>query len=226
MSAQPKFSSQDKTDILRNLPEGTTRIQVTTSKGRTCWKRPEEVGLKDILVFNAKGEPVVMRGNPGRKARVVLDPLNDHIAEVLEAKAEHLKEDPLLGAVRNNPDADDVLNIVMAGLAGEAASLEFERQEAERHGRDTSTLSLRRANILKATGEMWIKRREKIESGLVDLDNPAFEIVFGFMLETFRGVMVASGMRPEQIETVFSKLSKQLQDGWKTEAKARMREGR
>ena len=53
---------------------------------------------------------------------------------------------------------------------------------------------------------------------------PSFQIVFSFMLETVRGSLEDAGARPEFIETIFTKLSKRLDDGWKEEAKARVKE--
>ena len=226
MPSARKLSAPDKARILRGLPQGTERVQVVDSKGKTCWRKVDAVQGKDTILFGNDGNPVVMRGTPGRRKKPQLEAVNDNIAEVLEAKAEHLKDDDLTSAIAENPDSDSVLDIIMRDLAQEAASLEFERREAERNGRDTSTYSLRRANILKATGEMFIKRREKIESGMLDIDAPVFEVVFGFMLETFREALEESGTRPELIETVFAKLGKRLREGWKQEAKARMREAR
>ena len=223
MATQRKLTASDQLRVLRNLPEGATRVQVIDDKGKTCWKRPDDVGRLDTIVFNNSGDPVIMRGRPGRKAKPQLEPINDNVAETVEAKREHLREDALTRAVEDNPESDTILDIVMRELAGEASSLEFERMEAERNGRDTSTYSLRRANILKATGEMWLKRKEKVEAGMLDIDSPAFEILFTFMLETFREAMEDSGMRPELVETTFAKLSKRLEAGWKPEAKARMR---
>jgi len=226
MPAAKKLNATAKSRVLASLPHDTTRVQVVDEKGKTCWKKPTEVGTQDQIVFNSHGDPVVMKGTPGRKAKPSLEPVNENVGEIMEAKEEHFKEDELLTAIKDNPEADDVLDIVMVGLAQEAASLEFERREAERQGKDTSTYSLRRANILRATGEMWIKRKEKIEAGMLDMDSPAFEALFGFILETFKDTMTECGLREELMETVFAKLGKRIGDGWKSEAKARMKESK
>lgn len=226
MPAAHKLSTQDKDRILRNLPQGTTRVQVVNPKGKTAWRKPADVGPQDQIMFNGAGDPVVMRGSPGRKRKVELEPINDNVAEIVEAKADHMANDELSSAVAANPDADNVLDIVMRELSNEAASLQFERQEAEREGRDTSQYSLRRARILQSVGDMFLKRKEKLDAGMLDIEAPAFEILFSFMLETMRESMVEAGLRPEIIETTFAKLGKRLENGWREEAKARMREGK
>ena len=224
MPAQRKLSAQDKARLLRNLPEGTTRIQVVDSNGKTSWKKPADVDLQDQITLNNDGEPIVMRGQPGRKAKIALPPADDAVAEIQEAKSEHFRDDPLTTIVAKDPEADEVLNLVMTGLAEEAASLEFERQEAERKGKDTSTYSLRRGNLLKLTGELWLKRRERLQEGHIDMDSPAFQALFSLLLETLKGAMEDAGVRTEHVETTFTKLAKRLNDRWKQEAKARMKE--
>lgn len=223
MATARDLNQSDKAYVLRNLPEGTTRVQVVDEKGKQVWRRPSDVGKRDQIMFNGKGEPIVMRGTPGRKAAPKLEPLNDGVAEVVEAKEHHLNNDALTGIISVDPDDGNVLDTVMRELAQEAASLEFERKEAERLGNDTSTYSLRRARILQSIGDMHLQRKKMAESGGVDLDSKGFEAVFAYTLETLREAMKDSGARGELIETVFARIGKILENGWKEEAKARAR---
>jgi hypothetical protein len=222
MPAARQLSTNEKHTVLRNLPEGTTRVQVIDEKGKQAWRKPDDVVKTDNIVFGNNG-PVVMKGTPGRKAAPKLEPVNDNIAEVIEAKEYHLENDPLTALVQADPDQADVLDAVMVELAREASSLEFERKEAERNGNDTSTYSLRRARILQAVGDMHLQRKKLADSGGVDLDSNGFEAVFGYALETFREAMGNSGVRPELIETTFAKLGKVLESGWKEEARIKAR---
>jgi hypothetical protein len=224
MSAARQLTQSDKQRALKNLPPGTTRVQVRDENGKQAWRKPEEVKTADQLIFNNSG-PVVMMGKPGRKTRPQLEPISDNIAEVIEAKELHLKEDNLTLAL-TNPDDDGVLDIVMRELSQEAASLEFERFEAERNGRDTSGYSLRRARILQAVGDMFLKRKEKLEAGKLDLDSPGARALFTFLLETVRGALTDCGVRGEVIETTFAKLGKRLDDAWMAEARLKMREAK
>jgi hypothetical protein len=125
---------------------------------------------------------------------------------------------------KDNPESDAVFNSLMMGLSTEITSLEFERKEAERKGEDTSNISAKRVRAIKTMTDAWLKKREKVDSGSIDMEGAAFKALFSFTLETVRGAMNDSGMRAEHIETVFAKLSKRLADGWAEDAKARMRE--
>jgi hypothetical protein len=215
--------------VLKAIEKDVTRIQVIDKSGRTCWRKPSEVEYGDTPVINGNGDPVLMRGSIGRKPKnqtVKRQPVNEGAADLVKAKERHFKTDKLLKALKRDPESDAVLDIVMMALAEEACSLSFERREAELKGADTSSLSLRRSKILKSIGETWLKRREKIEVGGLDIESQPFQIVFGFLMETLREVMKESGVRQEHVETVFSRLGKRLSSGWKDEAKARIREGK
>jgi len=223
MSAAKSQTRDDKRRILASLPPETKRVQVIGTDGRQHYKRPEDVDVDtDQIALGADGKPVIMRGRPGRKPKVHLQPVSSGVQEVVEARDEHVASSPLLGAAKVNPEGEEVLNEIIAAMAEEAAAVEFERLEAERHGTPTSNISAKRARILKGMADTYLKRRDKGEGG-VDMDSPAFEAVMGFMFETIQGVMKDSGMRKEHIETVFAKLSKVLDDSWKAEAQARMK---
>jgi hypothetical protein len=223
-SAKKGQTREDRRRIIASLPPETKRVQVISSDGRTQYKRPDEVSIdSDEIILAADGTPVIMRGRPGRRPKVALQPVTQNIAEVQEARGEHVEGDPLLTAARGNPEGDEVLNSIIVAMAEESAAVEFERLEAERHGVPTSNISAKRARILKGMADTYLKRRDKID-GEIDLDSKTFEVLFGFILETVKDTMSATGMRPELIETVFSKLGKTLNDSWKAEATARMKQ--
>jgi len=165
-----------------------------------------------------------MRRKPGRKSKSSLKAVTPQIAEVEQARIEHMSTDALRRAARKDADSDDVFSALIAAMAEEAASIDFDKAEAARHGGDTATLSSKRARILKGMADTWLKRKQQIEGGVIDLDSPAFQALFGLILETFKGAMLDSGARPELIETTFAKLVASLSDdGWKQDAKVRMK---
>lgn len=225
---QPQTRSQ-KDRILAALPPGTARVQVLTEEGKTAWRSPDPtnpnfVCLSDQIVIKTNGEPITMKGQPGRKAKIELEAVSENVAEILEAKEQALEQNELVTAIKDNPEGDAALNYVVEAMAEEAASLEFERNEAERKGEDTSHLSMRRARVLKALGDTLLRRREKLSASSLDLDGKAFEVTFKFLMETLRLTLDKDcNIRSEQIETIFTKFSKRIGDGWKEEAKARMR---
>ena len=221
--ARRKKQVQDHSTILANLPPGTARVAVMDDTGKQVWKEPHAVLLTDTICFKSNGEVKTMSGQPGRKPKVQLLPASDVIAEQVKQKGKLMRNDEIVRSVKGSPDSDEVLNFIIEGLAEEAASMRFEREEAERKGLDTSRLSVRRVDALKKTADVWLKRREQIADKALDLEGAAFQIVFAFLMETIRESLVESGMRPEMVETVFTKLGKKLDESWKAEAKARMK---
>ncbi len=202
-------------------------MQVIDANGKQVYKKPLDVDASmDEIVLNSEGAPIVMRGKPGRKSKNSLKAVTPQIAEVEQARAEHLSTDPLRRAAKRNAEGEDVFNALIAAMAEEAASVEFDKAETARHGGDTATLSSKRARILKGMADTWLKRKQQVAGGSIDLDSPAFKALFGMILEMFKAAMVESGSRPEHIETVFAKLVASLgQESWKQEARARMKAG-
>lgn len=222
---------KNRDEILALIPEGAARVKVIDEKGHERWRDIEEnldniLDTDDIVVIG--GVPQITRSQPGRRKKAPRpkppEPSNAVVAEIRELKRIFIEEDELLERLDDAPDSEDILHLVMRGFAQEAASLLFERSEAERQGNETSQLSIRRINALKALGETWIKRKEQLSGKTIDMASPAFARLFGFMLETFREVMHAGGIPRDQAETVFSRLSNRMRDEtWELEAVKRMK---
>jgi hypothetical protein len=222
----PRQTKEDREYILANLPGGVRRVQVIEPSGKQVYKRPDDVDTTlDQIMLASDGTPICMRGKPGRKKKPALKPVTPQIAEVEQAREEHLAQDHLRREARADAESDNVLNGILAAMADEAAAIEFERAEAARHGQDTANHSSKRARVLKAMADTWLKRKQQMEGGLVDLDSPAFAALFAFLLETFKEAMAGAGTRHEHIETIFAKLVSQLGDeAWREEAKTRMKD--
>lgn len=148
---------------------------------------------------------------------------NVQVAEVRAVRKKRHGSDNLLKEVKRNPGGDAVFDSIMMSLSEESELIEFERDKLVQTGRPVDHLTDQRVKVLKLIAEAWLKRKQKSGSG-VDLDSPAFNVVAGFMLETFRGALEDGGARPEFIETIFAKLSKRLTDSWKEEALVRIKE--
>jgi len=221
----------DRDDILALIPDDAKRVKVRTEKGHEKYRDISE-GLDTILptdeIVLVSSKPVTMKSAPGRKKKAPLPKappaVNQTVAQLQIAKQAFLDRDPLLQQIERGVDGEDVLHLVMRGFAQESASLEFERQEAERNGRETSQLSIRRINALKALGETWIKRKEQLAGKVIDMESPAFAQLFEFMLETFREAMLKGNVPRDQAETVFSRLSERMgDDTWEQEARNKMK---
>jgi hypothetical protein len=210
------------------VPDGARRVRVTDEKSKCCWRSLDEVLNSDVLDLTPQGQPQWMFGAVGRPKQhrtisEVADPVSELVGNLMVIKQANLRSDSVTLAAESTPESPEVLNQVILAIAEEAASLRFERQEAERKGVDTSVFSMRRVQALKAIGDTWIKRKEQIQQQSVDMDSPAFSELFRFISETFAKAMEAAGVRQELSDTVFAQFSKLLnEDDWKTEAKSRM----
>ena len=215
----------DREYILKNLPDGTKRVQVVNSQGQQNYKRPEDVDVvHDEIILAADGSPVIMRGKPGRRARTVLVPPTPEIAEVCVARDEHVENDQISKEVRKDAEGNPIMDLVLAGMASEASALEFERTELERNGKDTTNVSVKRARVLKGIADIWLKRKTITEGGLIDLDSPVFTALFSHIVNTFKDSMKTAGARSELIEATLTGILKSLQeDAWKEDAKIKMR---
>lgn len=230
MGAQKQDPARDQ--ILALIPDDATRVKVLDEKGHERYRDVTGGDFSAILpsdeIVVISGKPVTMKGKPGRRKKTPTPkappPVNQTVATLQAAKAAFFDNDPLLQQIDTGVESEDILHLVMRGFAQEAASLNFERIEAERNGKETSQLSIRRINALKALGETWIKRKEQLSARTIDLESPAFVKLFEFMLETFREAMLQGNVPRDQAETVFARLSDRMDDDtWEQEARNRMR---
>lgn len=214
-----------RADLIARIPPSATRVRVLTAKGAQKYKGINDLADSDEIQTNKLGDPIVMKGAPGRKAPgvVALGPANATVGLLLTRKQSSLDTDPVLQKTRKDPDSPDVLHEVIVGLSEEAASLKFERDEAAREGKDTSGLSAKRVQALRAVGDTWLKRMDQMAGKTIDMDSLGFQALFKFLMETLREAMNSAKMRDEQIETVFAKFAAMVNDEWKVEAKNRMK---
>ena len=141
-------------------------------------------------------------------------------AQTPQPTALNYQNDEVMTQVRNDPESLDVLHSVMMGLAEEAAAMAQARVSLEAQGKNTSNVSAKRVTALRAIGDTWMKRKEQLGGQSLDLEGVAFKRVFGFTMETFRKFSPVD-IRPEQIEVIFAKLAKLLDEDWIKEMKKR-----
>jgi len=209
------------------VPEGALRIRILNEKGKSQWRKVTEVLPSDTVELGASGQPQWMRHQIGRPSKTKslheeLPPINPLVGDLIRVKEAGMRSDPIILVAEANPQSSEVLDQIVLGIAEEAASLRFERQEAERQGLETSVFSMRRVASLKSLADTWIKRKEQIQNQTIDLDSPAFQAVFQFISETYARAMAAASVRPELADSVVAQFAKLLDDEWKNEAKSRM----
>lgn len=225
------FLDMDEYGVMRFngyvIPPEANRIKVIDTKGKIKLRRLGDLQQGDTPSLDDDGLPIIIEGRigkPPKKLDDAIPPASPMIGDILKIKEGHLRNDPIIQAAENSPESAELLNQVVLAIGEEAASLRFERMEAERRGGDTSTLSMRRVAALKAIGDTWIKRKEQLQSRLIDLESPAFQTLFQYITETFTRAMQSAGLRQELADSVINHFVKMLDDGWKAEAKTRMKE--
>jgi len=214
---------EEREQVLAAIPPLAARIQVRLPDGKVVYRKIGEVEDSDEVCVTVDGKPVVMFRPPGRPNKGHLLPVSHQVADIVQAKDFHLIVNDLVKATQNNPEADSVFNLLMQELSKEITRLDFTIQELDRRGKPSADISSRRVRAIKQMSDAWLKRKERTDAGNIDLDSFAFQHLFKYILETFRLAVQDAGTRPEQIETIFSKLSNRLSDGWNEEAKLKMK---
>lgn len=219
---------EKREEYLNTLPPTATRVRVLDKYNQLKVRKLGELEDTDRLVLDKNGNVIFLESQLGRPSSKTPppnapQPVNQAAADYVSRKRDTLKKDPVKQVAEKNPESSEVLQQVIVGLADEAASLAFERQEAESRGSETSQISIRRVNALKAIGDTWLKRKEVAGAQAIDFNSPSFKALFGFILETVKECMVEAGTRPEMVDTVFSKISGKVKDGWIEEARSRMK---
>jgi hypothetical protein len=171
-------------DLLALIPTNAVRVKVQAANGNCFWRAisfEEDGTLLGILdedsILMCHGKPLTMSTKPGRKRKTqAKNPTVRRNAMYQKLKTRFLRRNALLRSIEERIETEPgkVSLLVMHGLAQEIASLEFDRQQAEAEGRETSQISLRRMNALKSLGEMLTKY-PKLTPEVNEPDDPSAE---------------------------------------------------
>jgi hypothetical protein len=126
-------------------------------------------------------------------------------------KKDVIKEDPLLKGLIRDEGTFELLDIVIAEMAEEGASLKYERLKKEFDDEPTDRISLRRANILKMITDALIQKRNLALSDFVNLRSPQWQVVFSELMDKVRITFTELGYSSEQMELFFEKLQNNLE---------------
>jgi len=222
------FDPEDE-EIKALIPVTATRVRVQNIDGQEKWRNPSKFEPGDQLILE-NGEPRCMFSTPGRKSKAeefedfLPAPTTEDAKERNEEKRNFIDQDELRLVLEENPDDDQVLVLLLKGLAEESASLAYERALSESRMKDTSQISLRRANILKTMGELSIKRKEQMTSNIIDLKSPHFFILLQHIIETFKETLEKARIDPDAIAVVMDQLITELRnDSWASQAVRKMK---
>lgn len=153
----------------------------------------------------------------GRPPKIPIKPTSPEVAQLMKNKQKHLDGYALLQKIKEDASSIDVLDMAMQELAKESGSLDFERGEAERKGKDTSSLSSKKINATKALIDTYFRKRDSILSDSFDFKDKKFEKLFEFWLRKIRKTCERVGMPEEQIQQLFTIAAEEFSD-WEAEA--------
>ena len=154
-------------------------------------------------------------GRPKKKDASEEEDPSTYYAAMSQAKASFVDADGLVSASTVRTDSVEMLRMVKSEIAREAAALHFQRLEAEKAGKDTSQLSVRRIDALVKIANMELEIR-RLGADIIDLRSEKFQKVFRLWIEMLRQA-AAETMNPAQIDLFFNRMSTML-EGWEDKA--------
>jgi len=165
-----------------------------------------------------QGNALKVQRGPGRPRKVERMPTTSDLqyhALISEEKAKFIDSDAVVQATRGAADAAQVLKLIRAEVAKEAAALHFQRIENEKYGKDTAQTSTRRIDALTKIANIELEIK-KLGSDAIDLRAEKFQKVFALWIEMMREV-AADTLTPEQIDLFFNRFSTKI-EGWEDRA--------
>lgn len=168
--------------------------------------------------------PKTKTGRPvGRPRKINPAPTANDLeyhAEIAKARQAFIAEDPVVKTLSGKPDSASLLATLRTEIAKEAASLHFQRMEAEKYGKDTAQTSTRRIDALTRIAhiELEIKR---LAPDSLDVRSEKFTKVFNMFIEFLRECAQET-MPPETIDLFFNRFSTMM-EGWEEKAESLIR---
>lgn len=138
-------------------------------------------------------------------------------------KKDVIKQDNLLRGIINDDGVFDLLDIVLAEMAEESASLKFERIKKEYNEEATDRISLRRSNILKMIADSLIQKRNLALNDFVNLRSPQWQVVFSHLMTKVKQTLIDLNYSSEQVELFFQHLQTNL-EGFEDDTEQKLKE--
>lgn len=167
----------------------------------------------DAKVSRRRGRPQKLEAKPGLSDLAYYQALS-------EEKLKSISADEVVRAVESRVDALEVLRRVKVAIAKEAASLEFQRKEGEKRGRDGSQTSSRRIDALVKVANLELEMA-RLSASVLDLRSEPVQRLFEMFVEEIRDAALEV-LDPKSFDLLFNKLEARL-TGWEDKAEARLR---
>lgn len=165
---------------------------------------------------------------PAKNCAIKKDPTPTAV-EIIEHKMtmpnkkDVIKDDSLLRGILNDEGVFDLLDVVIAEMAEEGASLKFERIKKEFNNEATDRISLRRSNILKMIADSLIQKRNLALNDFVNLRSPQWQVVFSHLMQKVKQTLIDLSYSSEQVELFFQHLQTNL-EGFEDDTEQKLKE--
>lgn len=220
--------------VIAALPQGVSRVKVRDLSGKGRYKSPEDVTEDDVIETRQDGQPIVQMDRSGRPTTATV-PAADSEESLMQANQrqaraeEHLRRDPILRGLRKDPDDGEIFVEVLSAMGREVALLEHQRNSVvESRGghytKDTVDMTIKRISGLRMLFEALARRRDQQAIADLDPDSPGVQQIIAAVLEVARDSMLEGGIRPEIVETTFTRAAGTIgSTNWENELRIRIR---
>ncbi len=141
----------------------------------------------------------------------------DYHAQMAEARQRFIAEDPVVKTLSGKPDSANLLTSLRMEIAKEAASLHFQRIEAEKYGKDTAQTSTRRIDALTRIAHIELEIK-KLAPDSIDVRSEKFQKVFNMFIQILRECAQET-MPPQTLDLFFNRFSTMM-EGWEEKAES------
>jgi len=154
-------------------------------------------------------------GRPRKVERMPTTRDLEYHAIIAKKKVEFVESDPLKVDVERKADSASVLQKIKLEVAREIASIQYQRVEAEKYGRDTASMSSRRIDALERLARIELKMKE-MDRETINLGSEKMQKIFMLWVEVMREV-ATEVLPPETMDLFFNRFATAM-DGWEERA--------
>jgi hypothetical protein len=155
------------------------------------------------------------RGRPRKIERKPTTSDLEYHAEMVRARETFIASDPLVKKITDKGEPLEILYLIKKEVAAEAASLNFERLEVSKRGKDTGQVSTRRIEALKKIADIELKIKE-LDSESVNLSSERMQKLFTLWVETMQ--QIAQETLPQEVMNLFFNRFATAMEGWEERA--------
>jgi hypothetical protein len=171
-----------------------------------------------------EGETGIVKRGPGRPRKVEKRPGRidlEYHAKMSVERQKFIDTDPLVELIAGNPnDTLALLHRVKLDVAREAACLQFQRIEAEKYGKDSSGISIKRVKALEEIAKIELKLRQ-VDQDSINLHSEKMQKIFTMWIAVMREVALEV-LPPELLDMFFNRFATEMQD-WEEKAQNNLR---